>query len=99
MGRPIRRSIRPAHATASTNCTRPLRATDMGFVASAHYPYIQKAEHWDSIPNPQDLRGYLMSKQGATFLIFTFLSMETAFAQPPARKFDDPGSPPFKVSK
>jgi len=23
----------------------PMRATDMGFVASAHYPYIQKAEH------------------------------------------------------
>ncbi|MSR55568.1 MAG: hypothetical protein EXS09_20140, partial [Gemmataceae bacterium] len=40
----------------------PLQATDMGFVASAHYPYIQQAEHWDSIPNPQDLRGYLMSK-------------------------------------
>ena len=38
-----------------------------------------------------------MSKPWATFLIFTFLSMETAFAQPPVRKFDDPGSPPFKV--
>ena len=38
-----------------------------------------------------------MSKQGATFLIFTFLLTETAFAQPPVRKFDDPSSPPFKV--
>jgi enterochelin esterase-like enzyme len=40
-----------------------------------------------------------MSKPWATFLIFTALSMETAFAQPPVRKFDDPGSPPFKVLK
>src|SRR6266480_1060079 len=40
-----------------------------------------------------------MSKPSATFLIFTFLFVETAFAQPPVRKFDDPGSPPFKVLK
>src|ERR1700722_1690869 len=43
----------------------PVRVTDMGNVASAHYPYIQKAEHrllGTPIPNPQDLRGYLMSK-------------------------------------
>ena len=40
-----------------------------------------------------------MSKPWATFLIFTFLFVETAFAQPPVRKFDDPGSPPFKVLK
>ena len=39
-----------------------------------------------------------MSKQGATFLTFTFLFTQTAFAQP-VRKFDDPGSPPFKVLK
>src|SRR5438105_5683310 len=40
-----------------------------------------------------------MSKPMATLLIFTFLFSETAFAQPPVRKFDDPGSPPFKVLK
>ena len=40
-----------------------------------------------------------MSKPWATFLIFTSFSMGTAFAQPPVRKFDDPGSPPFKVLK
>src|SRR5438128_6445844 len=40
-----------------------------------------------------------MSKPWATSLIFTFLFMETALAQPPVRKFDDPGSPPFKVLK
>src|SRR6202162_3483616 len=40
-----------------------------------------------------------MSRPWATCLIFTFLFMETAFAQPPVRKFDDPGSPPFKVLK
>src|SRR3984893_3346227 len=40
-----------------------------------------------------------MSKPLAALLIFTCLSMETAFAQPPVRKFDDPGSPPFKVLK
>src|SRR5260370_40298716 len=39
-----------------------------------------------------------MSKPWA-FLIFTFLFTETAFAQPPVRKFDDRGSPPFKVLK
>src|SRR3984957_20211381 len=38
-----------------------------------------------------------MPQPWATFLIFTFLFTETAFAQPPVRKFDDPGSPPFKV--
>jgi enterochelin esterase family protein len=40
-----------------------------------------------------------MSKPWATFLTFTFLFTETAFAQTPVRKFDDPGSPPFKVLK
>src|SRR5580700_2765928 len=40
-----------------------------------------------------------MSKRWATFLVFTCLFTETAFAQPPVRKFDDPGSPPFKVLK
>lgn len=41
-----------------------------------------------------------MSKPWATTLIFTFLWVETAIAQPPpVRKFDDPGSPPFKVLK
>ena len=40
-----------------------------------------------------------MSKAWATFLTCTFLFSETAFAQPPVRKFDDPGSPPFKVLK
>ena len=39
-----------------------------------------------------------MSKPWATVLIFTFLSTQPAFAQP-VRKFDDPGSPPFKVLK
>src|SRR5262249_59294912 len=51
----------------------------------------------DSIPSPQDLRGYLMFKQLAALLIFTCFFTETAFAQPRVRKFDDPGSPPFKV--
>jgi len=40
-----------------------------------------------------------MSRPWATFLIFTFLFMEAAFAKSPVRKFDDPGSPPFKVLK
>src|SRR2546427_7291279 len=40
-----------------------------------------------------------MSKPLAAFLIFTCLFTETAFAQRPVRKFDDPGSPPFKVLK
>ena len=40
-----------------------------------------------------------MSKPWATFLTFALLFTETAFAQPPVRKFDDPGSPPFKVLK
>src|SRR5580700_11715265 len=40
-----------------------------------------------------------MSKRWATFLVFTCLFTETAFAQPPVRKFDDPGSPPFNVLK
>src|SRR5438132_8564993 len=39
-----------------------------------------------------------MSKPMATLLIFAFLITQTAFAQP-VRKFDDPGSPPFKVLK
>lgn len=40
-----------------------------------------------------------MSRPWAMFLIFPFLSTDTAFAQPPVRMFDDPGSPPFKVLK
>jgi enterochelin esterase-like enzyme len=40
-----------------------------------------------------------MSKPWATLLTFAFLVTETAFAQPPVRKFDDPGSPPFEVLK
>ena len=40
-----------------------------------------------------------MSKPWAIFLIFTFLSTQTALAQPPVRRFDDPGSPPFNVLK
>src|SRR6202521_3393858 len=41
-----------------------------------------------------------MAKQWAALLVFTFLFTETAFAQKtPVRKFDDPGSPPFKVLK
>src|SRR6187431_2127716 len=40
-----------------------------------------------------------MSKPLATFLVFTLLITETAFAQPPVRKFDDPGAPSFKVLK
>ncbi len=40
-----------------------------------------------------------MSKRGAPFLILALLCTQTAFAQPPVRKFDDPGSPPFKVLK
>src|SRR3954449_4710179 len=40
-----------------------------------------------------------MSKPWAIFLIFTFLSTQTALAQPPVRRFDDPGSPPFTVLK
>jgi iron(III)-enterobactin esterase len=40
-----------------------------------------------------------MFQSWATFAIVTFFSVETAFAQPPVRKFDDPGSPPFKVLK
>jgi len=39
-----------------------------------------------------------MSKPWATFLTFTFLFTETAFAQPPVRKFDDPGAQPFQMS-
>src|SRR5436309_14469516 len=40
-----------------------------------------------------------MSKPLAAFLIFTCFFTETAFAQPPVRKFDDAGSPAFKVLK
>src|ERR1700752_4103813 len=40
-----------------------------------------------------------MSKPLAAFLISTCLFTETAIAGPPVRKFDDPGSPPFKVLK
>src|SRR5579884_125286 len=54
---------------------------------------------WDALSTPPDLRGYSMSRPLATLLIFTFLSVETALAQPPVRKFDDPGAPPFTVLK
>jgi len=40
-----------------------------------------------------------MSRPLATLLVFTTLSVATAVAQPPVRKFDAPGSPPFKVLK
>ena len=40
-----------------------------------------------------------MSRSWATSLIVTLLLVETAFAQPPVRKFDDPGAPPFEVLK
>ena len=40
-----------------------------------------------------------MSKLWATFLICTFAFLPTAFAAPPVRQFDAPGSPPFKVLK
>src|SRR5438105_518908 len=36
---------RHGHLLNSTHLLVPVRATHMGFVASAHYPYIQKAEH------------------------------------------------------
>lgn len=39
-----------------------------------------------------------MYKRWAAFLVFALVT-ETAFAQPPVRKFDDPGAPPFKVLK
>src|SRR6476661_133711 len=40
-----------------------------------------------------------MSKTWATLLFCTLFITQNAFAQPPVRKFDDPGSPPFKVLK
>src|SRR5881397_2534054 len=40
-----------------------------------------------------------MSRPWVTVLLFTFLLTETALAQTPVRKFDAPGSPPFKVLK
>ena len=40
-----------------------------------------------------------MFKPWVTVLTFAFLFSATALAQPPVRKFDDPGSPPFKVLK
>ena len=40
-----------------------------------------------------------MSKLWLTLLTITFLLTEAAFGRPPVRKFDDPGSPPFKVLK
>ena len=53
----------------------PVRATDMGFVTSALYPDIQKAEHrsWDLIPNSQELTRISHVQAMAIFLIFTFL--------------------------
>ena len=32
-------------------------------------------------------------------ILFTAFACSTAFAQPPQRKFNDPGTPPFKVLK
>src|SRR6516164_2073079 len=40
-----------------------------------------------------------MSKPWATVLISALLCTETALAQPPVRKYDDPGSPLFQVLK
>src|SRR5688572_6027559 len=40
-----------------------------------------------------------MSRPWATLLSVTLLFAQTAFAQPPVRKFDDPGAPLFKVLK
>ncbi len=44
-------------------------------------------------------KGYLMSMRWVTPLVLTSLVVQTAFAQPPVRKFDDPGAPTFKVLK
>src|SRR5262249_51108102 len=63
------------------------------------YPESRASASGDSIPNPRDLRGQLTPKPWATFLTFTFLLTEAGLAQPPVRKFDDPGFPPFKVLK
>src|SRR5262245_17404780 len=73
----------------------------MGFVGSGHYPYTQKAEHRLFGTRSRIRKTYedLMSRPWAIFLAFTYLFTETAFAQPPVRKFDDPGSPPFKALK
>ena len=38
-----------------------------------------------------------MFKPGATLLVLTFFCTAAAFAQPPVRRFDDPGSPPFNM--
>jgi hypothetical protein len=48
-GTDARDGVKELHSRA-----RPVRATDMGFVAAAHYPHIQKAASafWDAIPNP-----------------------------------------------
>lgn len=40
-----------------------------------------------------------MSRPWAIVLIVMFLYTQTARAQPPVRRFDDPGSPPFTVLK
>ena len=40
-----------------------------------------------------------MSRLSTTYLICTFALLATAFAPPPVRQFDAPGSPPFKVLK
>ena len=40
-----------------------------------------------------------MSRPVAALLILTCSFTGTALAQPPVRKFDDPGAPPFKVLK
>src|SRR5262249_32124131 len=74
-----------------------MQAIDRAFVA--HYPGRKKAEHRlpETRSRANDLRGHLMFKPLAALLIITCLCAETAFAQPRVRKFDDPGSPPFKV--
>jgi hypothetical protein len=52
---------------------------------------------WDLIPNPQELARKSHVQAWAIFLSFTFLYTQTALAQPPVRRFDDPGSPPFNM--
>src|SRR3954467_567970 len=47
----------------------------------------------------KNLRGNLMLRPWVTLLVCTFLFVGTTSAQVPVRKFDDPGSPPFKVLK
>src|SRR5438552_3177210 len=96
--RSTHRPVGPQHATESKDCTRrvgPVHAIDMGFVASAHYPGRKKAEY--RLPETRSrvhkTREDMSCPSHWRHLIFTCLFTETAFAQPPVRKFDDPGSP------